>query len=35
MAGRRQRRGGRARAHHPGMPEPLVDALAIQYETLG
>jgi hypothetical protein len=30
MAGNRKRRGGRARAHHPGMPQPLVYPLTIQ-----
>ena len=33
MAGNRQGRSGGARAHHPGMPEPLVYALAIQCES--
>lgn len=30
MTGCCKRRGGSARAHHPRMPEPLVDTLAIQ-----
>ena len=29
MAGRGERRGGLAGAHHPGMPEPSVDSLPV------
>jgi hypothetical protein len=30
MTGGSERSGGRARAHHARMPQPLVDTLAVQ-----